>query len=281
MPDDYFYFGQWLTDICLKDPNFPNGFVFGKTQTIRGCWGDCNGTANFMEDNRLQTTRNSDGTLLGFCWLDTDTLLHPSSNDYDNSNPDLWIRFVRVKADGKYNLSQKSRNETKGSSIDGNVVCGNISPYMLPASGQDSVFKVPTSALVLSGFNGTTSPWPVQHVYLNGITTVAKQDSFPIEVQLFRITGSNALHIGSRNANLALSPNPTSNSLTVNLSTPKPSKASFTLTNSLGQVTERKSVSVLEGDNRIPFNTSAYKPGIYFLNVSVGDQRVSKRFVKE
>lgn len=274
--------GQWLTDVFLNDPYFPSGFVFDQVQALRGCWGACTDVNNrLIEDNRPQTTRSWDGSVLGFCYFDTDTAEHEPTEGNENSNPDMWVRLLRADAPGNYRLSSQARNKTKGSNVGGQVVCGNVSPYMLPSPTTDSSYLIPVSAILLSTFDGTLANWPVTHLYLDGISVSAKNDSFPLRPTVVIIDGKVNSKTGVPALDVILSPNPAKNSVSAALFAHKAGDAVISVTNSLGQAIERRTLKVAAGDVRIPFNTSSYKTGIYFLNVSLGDQRVSKRFIKE
>ena len=273
--------GQWLTDVYLNDPYFPSGFVFDQVKALRGCWGDCAGTENFTEDNRPQTTRSWDGSIIGFCYFDTDTGAYEPVEGNENSNPDMWVRLLRADAPGEYRLTTQVRNKTTGSNAGGQVICGNVSPFMLPSTTSDSSFIIPVSAILLSSFDGATSPWPVTHLYVDGVTISSKYDSFPVKPRPVIIDGKTNPKTGSLGLDMILSPNPAKNSISAALFVSKGGDAVIAVTNSLGQIVDRKTLKVSSGDVRIPFNTSSYKGGIYFLNASVGDQRISKRFIKE
>lgn len=275
--------GQWVTDIFLGDPYYPNGFVMNGLQSFRGCYGECSSTAeSFTEDIRPQTTRSWDGSVIGFCWFDTDTASYePASDGSENSNPDFWIRTCKVDSIGKFRLTSQSRNKTKGSNAAGSMVCGNVSPYMLPSPTEDSTYIVPVSAALLSTFPGSTAAWPITHIYLDGVTVTAKDSGYPIRVRPIIITSNETKWGNSNSLSLALWPNPATSSLNATVFTPKTGDAFITVTNALGQVVDRRNIKTVAGDNKILINTSAYRSGIYFMNIAAGSQSISRRFVKD
>lgn len=274
--------GQWLTDIFLADPYYPSGFVMNNVQSFRGCYGDCGGSENFTEDNRPQTTRSWDGSVIGFCWFDTDTASYdPAADGSENSNPDFWIRTCKVDSAGKFRLTSQSRNKTKGSNAGGSMVCGNVSPYMLPSPTEDSTYIVPVSAILMSTFNGTTAAWPGTHLYIDGATVTAKDSGYPLRPRVSPVTAVSGKWGASSSLSLALWPNPAKASMNATVYAPNSGDGSFTISNALGQVVDRKAIRVSAGDNKIALNTSAFKPGIYFMNVTVGGKRISRRFVKD
>lgn len=278
--------GLWAADFYMNDPASPFGFIMNGVNSLRGCWGDCAGTENFTEDNRPQTTRNQTGSMLGFCYFDTDTAEFEPVEDNPNSNPDFWVRGLLVSGPGQFMLSANAANKTKGSNVGGQVVCGNVSPYMLPSGSVSNGFTIPTSAILLSTFDMTTSPWPVTHLYLEGITMRMAIDTFPVNVEVghlsFRLfTDAKGIIERNRFLNLSLTPNPAKNALMATLSAPYAGNVEIVITNSLGQVVEKNNVLMSKANEQIPVNIASLRNGIYFLTARFGDQRISKRFVKE
>lgn len=276
--------GQWLVDISMNDPSQPYGFIMNETKSFRGCYGDCAGVDNFTEDNRPQATRNADGSLVAFCYFDTDTAdFDPTADGSNNSNPDFWVRAIRVSGPGLFYISDLARNKTKGGNAAGSMVCGNVSPYLLPSPSGDSSFVLPVSAVLVGSdaFND-----PVTHLYLDGVLISGKVDStdnmvVPIQVNRPLFLGKTSKEFKDGSLSLFLSPNPTKSSITASFTSASQLESDFIVLNAIGQLMENRKVNLQKGENKLTIKTGDFAPGIYFLKATIGDQSISRRFVKE
>ena len=122
-----------IVDIHGVDPDDLNKwsyFYMGKPNTFRGDFG-----SQITEDNRLQTSRNADGSRIYFTWFDTDTAYYASAltgvaANRRNILPDLMLAGVDV-TDPVSLKTMKTRNVTIGSDAEGHLIMANVSPNLL------------------------------------------------------------------------------------------------------------------------------------------------------
>lgn len=77
---------------------------------------------------------------------------------------------------------------------------------------------------------------------------------------------------------MSVYPNPAMNSATVGLQIFVPNKVTLQLLNSLGQAVIMNDLGKLEfGAQTIDLNISQLTPGLYFLNISVGNEVISRK----
>jgi len=278
-------YGSFNVDLCINNlDSSARGIFINRNVTLNGCWGDCAGTENIKEANRPQISRSADGSVIVFSWFDTDTTAHPQLDpDNNNSNPDLWIRSLRVGNPGQYFLNSKPLNITKGSEKDGLAILGNAAPTLLNNSQGYGLASV---IVALSDFIGpTTSPWAVQHLYVGGVTIPSAVDSFPIVAEGGGRLISNASPKVVSNdlfkMNLSLAPNPSQGFMTAHLNVKKAGSADIRLVNSIGQTIVNYTMDLPEGAVNVPFNFRKLSKGVYTLQIRTGNQIGSKRLVKE
>ena len=76
-------------------------------------------------------------------------------------------------------------------------------------------------------------------------------------------------------------PNPASTAATVNLHIVQASSVSMKLIDFSGKVISEKAYGTVQGDQQINVNTSAFKAGVYFVEVTVNGQTTSKKLIIE
>jgi hypothetical protein len=76
-------------------------------------------------------------------------------------------------------------------------------------------------------------------------------------------------------------PNPASTAATVNLHIAQASSVSMKLIDFAGKVISEKAYGTVQGDHQINVNTSAFKAGVYFVEVTVNGQTTSKKLIIE
>jgi len=272
-------YGSWMTDIFIKDlSDTARGIHLGSTDNVRGCFGDCSGTANSItEDNRPQVSRSADGSVISFVWFATDEVAHPQLTDQTNSNPDLWMRNLKVTGQGQYKLIDRPRNMSKGSDNDGLIICGSVAPLML---NRPNGFAVAATAATLAQTT-TISPWPTQHYFITGLNVVT--DSITTEIPLLpKIVKNAPLVSNSGNSiKLIVAPNPGKGIFAATVLSKENGKANFRVINTLGQIVMESEINIQAGENKIPFSLTTQKSGLYFVTVAQKGSKSSFRLIKD
>jgi hypothetical protein len=278
-------YGSWNVDFYINSmDSSARGIYINQNVGLNGCWGDCAGTESITEANRPGISRSADGSIIAFVWYDTDSAAHPQLTDDNNSNPDMWIRTMRVGdlSYGDFRLNARPRNITKGTDKDGLAILGNVAPKLLnTATGH----AVASTIVALGDFTGVTSPWTSQHIYVSGVAVppASAIDSFPVQVNIGQLIAKNkevASTVASR-MELKVSPVPSQGMFTAHVNSPVSGQAEFVLVNSIGQVVLKKSVTMGQGEFHVPFNIRALNAGVYTLQIRNGSNVAVQRIVKQ
>lgn len=275
-------YGSWNVDFYLNNvDSVARGIFINKNEGLNGCWGDCAGTENFTEANRPAISRSADGSVICFVWYDTDPIAHEQLTADNNSNPDLWIRTMRVGNPGEFFLNDKPRNITKGTDKDGLAILGNAAPRLVNATNG---YTLASTIVGLDDFGGATSPWGTQHVYIGGVTvpSAAQIDSFPRIVGFGpRILSTNPVASAAKQqVKLTVGPNPSTGFFTAHLYNMEAGATSFRVINSVGQVVMEKNLMLGKGESHVPFNIRTLNQGVYTLQVLNGNKVSVQRIVK-
>jgi len=277
--------GSWNIHISIPtNEDVGRGTVIGRNQTVQGCWGDCGGVAteDLQELNRPQISQSADASTFALVWFDTDLDAHPQLTDDNNSNPDMWMRVVRVGADGSIFVNGENRNISKNSEKDGQFTQGSVSPVMLNTANG---YEVPVTLTVLSDYvmPPGAAEWPVTHSYVSGITISPSPDSVSNPLPICILTKTNDLLSSNRSGTIGISlmPNPASSNFTAHLTGLKNGNMEIRITNLLGQVIETRTVSVGSENLNIPFNLRKAPKGIYLVNFRNGNRSTTQRIVVE
>lgn len=114
---------------------------------------------------------------------------------------------------------------------------------------------------------------------LAGSNFVARIDS-TVETQS-RMPESAEFHDDFNARNLSVSPNPFSENFVAIINSVKSGKAQISIYNTQGsKVKTISGVGLIKGSNRIPFNYSDLAPGVYMLEVNLGDSKMVKKIIK-
>jgi hypothetical protein len=177
-------YGSWNMHMYFTDLQSPvKGEIINRNSGLNGCWGDCNGSDNFIEANRPQVSRSEDGSHVVFAWYDTDKIAHPQVDDTtNNGNPDLWIQKLRVADSGVFYYGSQPRNITKGSDYDGLAALGNVAPRLLNKPGGGYYLASTISAFEAYNPATGTGQMTTQHLYVNNVGIPAVADSSQIPV---------------------------------------------------------------------------------------------------
>jgi len=276
-------YGSWMADFYIKDlADTVRGVFLGSTNNVRGCFGgDCpDGTASsFREDSRPQVARSGDGSTISFVWFATDEDAHPQLTTATNSNPDLWMRTMKVTGPGQFKLNSTARNMTKGSDNDGLIICGSVAPLML---NRPNGFSVAATSASLAPNNTSTSPWPTQHLFITGLNIPSAIDSFPETVVAApKIVKTEPVLTNSSTLKMIVSPNPNKGIFAATVFSKESGIAKVTINNSLGQLVSESSVNLSTGETRIPFNLANQGSGLYFMSVQQNRHKTSYRILKD
>lgn len=275
-------FGGWFAHITVNDLAQPAyGDVIGYADNVRGCFGlssECTGTTttnSFREDNRPQVARSEDGSTIALVWFATDQEAHPQGATNQNSNPDMWVRYIKTTAAGVFLSNDQQRNMTKGSDYDGLIICGSVAPLLLnrPGGGYD----VAATAVDLPATQ-VTSPWPTTHYFIRNVKVSDTIDT-PIAIKVLRSNSVVSAPFAGKLV-MGLAPNPSNGKTTVLLHSGNSGMALVRIVNAMGKEVTRTSMMVPSGDVKLPVDLSAMNPGIYFIQVSLNGQSATQRFSK-
>ncbi len=210
-------------------------------------------------DNRPYIASTPDGTKMFFSWIDTDI---PGVGD--NLQPDIYC----VGYDVVNNTYSQLYNVTAFSAAMWTAYMGAGSKHVF--DNGNGTYTVP---FVYQEINPNDLIDPVQFVYV---------DNFVLSDADLQVTvGCNELQTLNFDVSQNF-PNPSGNEtrFTVNLS--EPGTINYEVTNILGQLIWKGTpVSAPQGTQVISINTRNLQPGIYFYNVRVGENVITKKMVIE
>lgn len=277
-------YGAWFAHITVNDisqPIFAYGDIIGRAENVRGCFGlasECTGTTStnsIREDNRPQVARSEDGSTIAMVWYATDEEAHPQGATNFNSNPDMWVRYVKTTAPGVYLANDQQRNVSKGSDYDGLIICGSVAPVLMnrPGGGYDvaaTAVDLPTTQVI--------SPWPATHYFMRNVKVSDTIDT-PIAPKVLR---SNSVINNNYAGKLQLgfAPNPSAGKTTLMFHSKNSGMVHVRIINSMGKEITRFSHLVPSGDVKLPLDLTSLNSGIYFVNVNLNGLVSTQRLVK-
>jgi len=247
------------------------GKLLYKPQTFRGTFGVSATDAtnpSIAEDNRPQASRTyNGGNQLFFTWFSSDSALGGAAG---NIYPNMWS----IGYDITTNMWTQPKNFTGGTSIDGKVIQGAVSYYVLTPS--PGVYTIPCA---YSGFKNSDPTLTGSAVQLNYI------DSAQFVTSDFMVPDDSGLLVAGiaeyKNNNLTISqnyPNPFSTSTMVDVTLRKGSDLSIVVMNTLGQVVSTQSVkSVSQGIHTFTIDGSGLSAGIYMYTVKTSDSSITRK----
>jgi hypothetical protein len=236
------------------------GYELGRLKTFRGTFG-----TDYTEDNRIQISRNHEGTKMFVSWLDTDL-----PGVIDNQQPDIWCRGIDPVAhlltnnggeDLPHNVTEFSEGMWQAYfHAMGNEVLVNGDIYTIP--------------FVYEEMNPEDPGIEVQFKYIQDFA-FAEGD--------FTITGveDNYATIASFEVGQNF-PNPANGTTTVVVTLDETTTLSFELFNMMGQkVFEVAAQSYSTGVQPFTFNASELSSGVYFYTVTAGKTQVTRKMIVE
>lgn len=272
--------GGWLVDIMMKQNEDVGRPLFIKEMAgVQGCWGDCSTDENIKELNRPMISRSADGEYLSFVWLDTDQEAHPQLTDDNNSNPDLFIRNLKINQDGTIALTQTDENLSAGTDFDGRFICSSVSPILLDKT---TAFEVPTTHLALGDFTGTSADWPCTHVYTSGIEVSKSAGNYPTVIEepcaIVISTKDQLAGTEKAKASLTVYPNPVVGSeFSLNLSNLEAGKFTLELFNSQGQLISTRQYDSAGGNVNVPVKVKSTSSGMHQLRIRTRHSTLSQK----
>lgn len=277
--------GSWNVHIYIKpSDDTGRGTVISTNQTVQGCFGDCAVAGeNFKELNRPQISQSADGSILAFCWSDTDLEAYPQTSDDNNNNPDLWMRMMKVGANGELSMNSQNRNLTKGSDRDGLATEASIAPLLLNSANG---YELAATVTIVPDYVLPMATLPVQHLFVRGISVPSANatDTFTVAVSPALIILKNNEVVASNGqlpVGMDLIPNPAGSVFSAHLSNLKQGSVEIRISNLLGQVVETRSISTDNAQMNVPFNLRKAPKGIYLISVRNGGQTTTNRIILE
>jgi len=277
--------GSWNVHISIKaNDDIGRATVISANQAVQGCFGDCAVTGeNFRELNRPQIAHSADGSVLAFCWSDTDLEAYPQTTDDNNGNPDLWMRVMKAGPNGELSMNSQNRNLTKGSDRDGLATQASIAPVLLNSA---TGFEVAATMTIVPDYVSPMAALPVQHLFVRGISvpSASAVDTFTVPVSPALIILKNNEVLSANTAtqpSLELLPNPAGTVFSAHLTNLKQGPVEIRITNLLGQVVETRSISSESNQLNVPFNLRKAPKGIYLISVRNSGQTTTSRIILE
>ena len=277
--------GSWQVDIFIHPVSgLGRGVLINTNQSLEGRWGNLSNTNDRLDEfNRPSVSRSDDGSIIAFSWSETDIVKYPpSSTAFNNRNPDLWLRGMRVAGPQDFKLYAKSRNMTNGSQYDGNATLATAAPILI---NKTSGFQLAAStAIITSGIPPDPAVWPIQHLFVNGINLppASSDTAYTEPVGGLLILKKKEIKTTKINTNgIKLYPNPGTGYFSANLSVKKQGIAHINIYNALGQIVENKKLLLPEGESNIPFNLSKNEPGIFSITIELNGEVLSSKFIKK
>ncbi len=222
--------------------------------------------SDYSEDNRCQAAITPDGKRVVFIWLDTDTLLVDpyDVNLYTNSSPNVWAcGFDAVM--GTYSIA---KNLTADSDFDAKAFNASLAPVTLRNTSDDATI-LPIVLLELND-DGTFAS-PADFFYMQG--ALIDDSEFTV--------GINTVTAPSINVSQNL-PNPVNGQTIFNVTLPKASQVGVRVIDVVGQdVFALKTSNYSSGQHAIKMDCSKLTAGVYFYEVSAGNEKVTKKMIVE
>lgn len=244
--------------------------LLDKPQTFEYIWASADNAT--PEDSREQASITGAGDKVFMSWFDTDTTTWGTS---ENAFPDLHVCALNLST----GLWTPAMNMTAGTLADGGCSFGNVSPFVLGATG---TYTIPMSFQYL--VDPTIGLAETTHRYVGGLEVTDAQFTVagtPTPLTLISTTGVHENNSVSKS--IIVYPNPASGrSNTLAFSMDKTAKVTVELLNTIGQVSKTIEYGVVNaGEQKLNLDVEGLQAGIYVVKVKAGDSvAVSKITVK-
>ena len=252
-------YGSWgLFDFSTSNDFDWTACLITKPETYYGDFGTAGSSTDpeIQDENRLQISRNWEGSKLFYTWFDTDTnIFGPGLNNF----PDA--RSVGVDLDGGLWTAEVGHTEFSGTNADGNAIFGNVSYYTINDGTNENI---PFVTNVMTNSTGS----PVNFFYEG----CASMSGFVNTGNCMPVTGAHGIRDNSASAgSFSVSgnyPNPYSGKTTVVVTLVKAGDVTVEISNSIGQVLSTTTYRNLNsGANSIIIDGPVLSKGLYFYTV--------------
>lgn len=215
--------------------------------------GEFGGSDGITEYNRVQISRTMDGSKLFYSWLDTDI-----EGSTDNNQPNIYCKGFSVTNQTLTN----TYNVTKFTGAYSQAYMGSQSHYVFNTSNS---YEIP---FVYQEMDPLSPADPVQYRYIRGFTIL--ESSF-LGIEQLEECGASISDAW---------PNPSDQSVTIEINLQKSMKCSYTVANLTGQVVFQGKERVYPaGKSDLKMDVSRWSPGIYLINITIGQQMAAKKVV--
>ncbi|MCF8366997.1 MAG: T9SS type A sorting domain-containing protein [Bacteroidales bacterium] len=239
------------------------GYELGRPVSFRGTF-----STDFDEDNRIQISRDSEGSKMFVSWLDTDTTVAS-----DNTAPDIWTRGVDV-------VQHLLTVNEDGDELPVNVTFGSEATF--------SAYFFAQANEVISDGSGN---YIIPYTYENMVPTDPGQPVQFKYIQDFMFNDADFTGVGIDEkekpktpfAEVSLPiPNPARTQVRIEVTLAQPAMVKLNVLNMKGQVV----LSVPEapyrtGRNLVNIDVSDFVSGVYFYKLSSGTESVTKKLIVE
>jgi hypothetical protein len=223
---------------------------------------------------RIQASRTPGGEFIVYTWAESDILVTSSGLRWNNI-PDIHARVrhadsINVHA-MEYNLSNDP-NDPNGPSIVANRGwMHNVSPKCALTATAANGFTI---TLPVKVSNNNTTPMkpdvPVTHYYSSAAMSFTVVD----------VTGIADNSINSVNGSV-IYPNPAKDNATLRIALTDNADVNVSIMNTVGQLVKTSSVKGEVGKNDIAVDVDGLAPGIYLVNVKLGNATSTKKLIVE
>jgi len=216
------------------------------------------GSANITWDHRLQASRSYDGTVVFATWGDSDYKFW-GTQKY-NLNPDLFVFGHEITSGymaGPVNITDQS-------DLWGVSFFNFTSPVSIETAPGSFTIPVSVENITSTGQNADN---PVYHIFVKGV----EMTGFPVGI-------NENVNSGSKVS--ACYPNPSNGTTFFDVTVEKNSNVNATITSVTGQKVSSKDFGVIQtGTHKLSIDNSNLRPGVYFLNVTSGDQKFTNKMI--
>jgi hypothetical protein len=262
----YEYASWGMFDFSTTDDLSWNICLITKPQTYYGDFGTAGSTTDpqIQDENRLQISRNWEGSKIFYTWFDTDTAIFGAGL---NNFPDC--RSVGMDLDGGLWTAEVGHTEFSGTSADGSALFGNVCYYTINDGANENI---PFVINTMQAVTGTGQP---VNFFYEGCAAMSNYVNPGNCVIIDAINGpANASGTFSVSSNY---PNPYSGKTSIDVTLAASADVTIEISNAVGQLLNATPYKNLRaGVNTITIDGSALSKGLYFYTVKAGNESVTK-----
>ena len=251
-----------LSSMDKGEPGSWLAYELGRPVSFRGSFDEDD---NFVEDNRIQISRNHSATKMFVSWLDTD--LEVSD---ENNHPNIWARGVDVV---NHTLTANEVGDALPNNVTHNSVAADSACFF--AMGNEVIENegIYTIAYTYEDMDQNDPFQEVQYKYIQDFRYT--DTDFQIvgidekEIEKLELINVSPAH-----------PNPAETTFLIQITLGKPATVETSVSNMMGQVVQRIHKQVFHhGVNDVIIDVSELSPGIYFYTVKIDSRRITKKLI--